>query len=239
MLKNAFRKLEYVIWGLLAILNYCVYSKEWLWEYLISIYIGSNIIFKISNRVQSLWKFCLLCIKQARSLFWVFFPITIISGTCILLHIYCSALPYHLLLHFLSFSLCIFVPTVLSIQWISARIQINYYEIQVTPQNNKSPHMPLKTVLRPFSLPQNEPQLSVLNSLVDYSWEHTDTLFSAYLVSLLMQSADALPSIIAYLHSSSGGNSVDWISLSLFPLWTRTYFSPSSSHFMGTLLIIS
>lgn len=137
------------------------------------------------------------------------------------------------------FQLCIFVPTALSIQWINARIQINYYEIQVTPQNNRSPHMQLKTLFLPFSLPQNEPQLSVLHSLVDYSWEHTDMLFSAYLVSLLMQSGDASPSIIAYLHSSSGKNSADWISLFLFPLWTRTCFSPSSSHFVGTLLIIS
>lgn len=181
-------------------------------------------------------KIFLLCIKHSGSLFWVFFPITI---TSILLHIYCYVLLCHLLLHFLSFSLCIFVPTVLSIQWINAKIQINYYEIQVTPQNNRSPHMQLKTLFLPFSLPQNEPQLSVLHSLVDYSWEHTDMLFSAYLVSLLMQSGDASPSIIAYLHSSSGKNSVDWISLFLFPLWTRTCFSPSSSHFVGTLLIIS
>lgn len=181
-------------------------------------------------------KIFLLCIKHPGSLFWVFFPITI---TNILLHIYCYALLCHLLLHFLSFSLCIFVPTALSIQCINARIQINYYEIRVTPQNNRSPHMQLKTLFLPFSLPQNEPQLSVLHSLVDYSWEHTDMLFSAYLVSLFMQSGDASPSIIAYLHSSSGKNSVDWISLFLVPLWTRTYFSPSSSHFVGTLLLIS
>lgn len=44
------------------------------------------------------------------------------------------------------------VLTILPIKEINARIQINYYKMQVTPQNNRSAHMQLKIWFLQFSL---------------------------------------------------------------------------------------